>query len=97
MCRLCAQVHCHTYRCDVSAIVDFELNLVDVQNAAVGGIYDEFIFGGRLDNLVMSWCCLASLIGSCEEDGLEEETGVRGIALFDHEEVGSRSAQGEVG
>ena len=79
-------------RCDVSAIVDFELNLVDIHDAVVGGAYDEFIFGGRIDNLVLSWCCLASLIDSCEDKGLDEETGIRGIGLFDHEEVGSRSA-----
>lgn len=63
----------------------------------MGGVYDEFIFGGRLDNLVMSWCCLSALIDSCEGDGLNNETGIRAIALFDHEECGSRSAQGAGG
>ena len=60
----------------------------------MGGVYNEFIFRGRLDNLAMSWCCLAALIDSCRDDSLDNETGIRAIALFDHEEVGSRSAQG---
>jgi aspartyl aminopeptidase len=36
-----------------------------------------------------------ALIDACaSEDALDEETGVRMIALFDHEEIGSASAQG---
>jgi aspartyl aminopeptidase len=35
-----------------------------------------------------------ALIDTCKSEGaLLEETGVRSIALFDHEEVGSDSAQ----
>ena len=79
-------------------IVDFELNVCDVQPAAIGGAKEEFIFAGRLDNLAMSYCSLEALIESCKgEEDLAEETGVRAIALFDHEEVGSDSAQGAGG
>lgn len=79
-------------------ILDFELNVCDVQPGSIGGARSEFIFAGRLDNLAMSYCALEALIESCRgEDALSDETGVRAIALFDHEEVGSDSAQGAGG
>lgn len=79
----------------VDSIVDFELHVCDVQDGVLGGINDEFVFAGRLDNLAMSYVALQSLIDACPDTAsLAEETGVRAIALFDHEEVGSDSAQG---
>jgi len=69
--------------------------LCDVQPGVLGGINSEFVFVGRLDNLCMSYLALQSLADACAGDNaLAEETGVRAIALFDHEEVGSDSAQG---
>jgi aspartyl aminopeptidase len=42
----------------------------------------------------MSFVALQSLLDTCTAEGsLKEETGVRAIALFDHEEVGSDSMQ----
>lgn len=81
--------------CEVDDIVDFELNVIDTQAGVVGGGEDEFIFCGRLDNLCMSYCCLQALVDTCANaEALADETGVRAIALFDNEEVGSDSAQG---
>ncbi|KAK8362112.1 hypothetical protein V6Z12_A03G081900 [Gossypium hirsutum] len=43
----------------------------------------------------MSFCSLKALIDATSSDNdLENESGVRMVALFDHEEVGSNSAEG---
>ena len=75
-------------------IVDFELQLCDVQPGTIGGAAREFVYCGRLDNLASSYCSLEALL---DADGLEQESGIRAVALFDHEEVGSVSAIGAGG
>ncbi|KAI3463633.1 hypothetical protein Pfo_020296 [Paulownia fortunei] len=81
--------------CEPDDICDFELQACDTQKSVIAGALKEFIFSGRLDNLCMSFCSLKALIDSTSsESSLQDETGVRMVALFDHEEVGSDSAQG---
>lgn len=81
--------------CEPGDICDFELQACDTQPSIVAGAMKEFIFSGRLDNLCMSFCSLKALVDATISDSsLEGETGVRMVALFDHEEVGSNSAQG---
>ncbi|XP_051119030.1 probable aspartyl aminopeptidase [Andrographis paniculata] len=81
--------------CEPDEISDLELQLCDTQKSVIGGALNEFIYSGRLDNLCMTFCSLKALIDSTSsETSLHEETGIRMIALFDHEEVGSASAQG---
>ncbi|ODV62304.1 aspartyl aminopeptidase [Ascoidea rubescens DSM 1968] len=78
--------------CEVSAIEDFELILHDTNPSTIGGINDEFIFSGRLDNLTSCFCGSQALVRASKN--IENESGIRLLACFDHEEIGSQSAQG---
>jgi aspartyl aminopeptidase len=79
----------------VEDIIDFELVLYDTQKACLGGLHDEFIFSARLDNLNQTYCATIGLIDSTSKSAaLEDETSMRLIACFDHEEIGSMTAQG---
>ncbi|EFX00349.1 aspartyl aminopeptidase [Grosmannia clavigera kw1407] len=76
-------------------VADFELVLYDTQKSCLGGLHDEFVFSARLDNLGMTYCSLMGLIGSvAAPDSLADEPAIRLISCFDHEEIGSLSAQG---
>lgn len=76
-------------------VLDFEMILFDTQKACLGGLLNEFIFSARLDNLNMSFCATRGLIESVAgKSALDDESSIRLIALFDHEEIGSRTAQG---
>lgn len=77
-----------------SDIIDFELNLFDVQKASLGGVYQEFIHSGRLDNLASCFMATQALIDYVNEDGLENDQDVSMIGLFEHEECGSSTASG---
>jgi aspartyl aminopeptidase len=74
----------------VDEIVDFELNLFDTQPAALGGITKEFLYSARLDNLATVFCAVESLADYNPSDS--EDVSL--VVAFDHEEVGSSSAQG---
>lgn len=79
----------------VPAIVDFELVLYDTQKSVIGGINDELIFSPRLDNLGMTYCSVMGLISSVKDsNALDEDSTIRLTVCFDHEEIGSQSAQG---
>lgn len=77
-------------------IVDFELNLCDSQPAGLVGIHEEFVSSPRLDNLGSSLCALDALIKHSKKDVKthRQHAEIDMIMLFDHEEVGSGSAQG---
>jgi len=76
----------------VEDILDFELNLYDTQPAALGGITKEFLYSARLDNLATVFCATEAICHHAETDVTSSDVSV--MAVFDHEEVGSGSAQG---
>jgi aspartyl aminopeptidase len=75
--------------CEPERVMAFDLCLYDVQPAALAGLREEFIQASRLDNLAS---CHAALHALCAAPPTRPQT--RGIVLYDHEEVGSQSAQG---
>lgn len=76
-------------KCRPADIMGLELSLYDTQPGTVAGAEGEFIFSGRLDNLASCHSALHALTESTKKD-----TATRVIAFYDHEEVGSETAQG---
>jgi aspartyl aminopeptidase len=81
---------------EIDEIVDFELNLYDTQPASLGGITKEFLYSARLDNLATVFCAMESLIDytTAADSIFCDSSDVSLTVVFDHEEVGSISAQG---
>ncbi|KAJ2992945.1 hypothetical protein NUW58_g1998 [Xylaria curta] len=79
---------------DYSQIVNWELELFDLQPATVGGIDKEFIFAGRIDDKLCSWAAFQGLLASDQKEG---DGTIKLVALFDDEEIGSLLRQGARG
>ena len=73
-------------------VLAFDLMTYDVQPSAAVGVRGEFVVAPRLDNLAS---CHAGLVALLEAPGVPPCS--RALVLYDHEEVGSRSAQGAAG
>ncbi|KAH8879644.1 aminopeptidase-like protein [Thozetella sp. PMI_491] len=79
---------------DYNTIVNWELELFDLQPATVGGLDKEFIFAGRIDDKLCSWAAFQALLHASQP----EDSGIiQLVALFDDEEVGSLLRQGARG
>jgi aspartyl aminopeptidase len=72
----------------------FDLMTCDTQPAALAGSRGEFILAPRLDNLVSCHAALSALLAS---GTAPNPAFTRAVVLYDHEEVGSQSAQGAAG
>lgn len=79
-----------TLGCKKEDILSFELTLYPVEQGQSLGLYNEFLGSPRLDNLTSCKACLEGIITACQE----KVRGLQVIALFDNEEVGSRTKQG---
>jgi aspartyl aminopeptidase len=75
-------------------VLAFDLMLYDTQRACVSGAEGEFIQAARLDNLASCHAALAALTTLVEQP---TKGPTCAVVLYDHEEVGSRSAQGAAG
>ena len=73
-------------------LLDFEVQLFDAQPANFGGLNDEWIYSGRLDNL-SSCHAVAEAIAHAEP--LENDVCV--ACFFNNEEVGSETREGAAG
>lgn len=86
---LAAELAGHGVPATAASVVGFDLCAYDTQKAALLGARDEFVVAGRLDNLASCHAATRALCGA-----RTATAATRGIVLYDHEEVGSRSAQG---
>jgi len=77
-------------------IVNWELELFDVQPATVGGLDKEFIFAGRVDDKLCSWAAIQALIDAQSTDTVDSSI-IKAVGLFDNEEIGSLLRQGARG
>ena len=76
---------------DPNEVLAWDAMLHDLTPSTIAGIDGEFINAPRIDNLVSCWAGLQALLGASID---AEPSSV--LCLFDHEEVGSTSAQGAV-
>jgi len=77
-----------------SKVLAFDLMAYDTQLSGVSGPRGEFVHAPRLDNLAS---CHAGISALLEAGSGALPAFTRVVVLYDHEEVGSRSAQGAAG
>ncbi len=73
-------------------VVDFDMQFFDAQAASLGGFSREWIYSGRLDNLLS---CEAILCGIT--DASTDSENFRGAFFFNGEEIGSETRDGAAG
>ncbi len=69
-------------------ILDYELTVYCAEEGSFVGVEDDFISAPRLDNMTSVQACLTAITEGTRENGIDV------IALFDHEEIGSKTKQG---
>lgn len=78
---------------NVENILEWDLQLFDVQKGTRGGLGNEFIFAPRVDDRVCSYAAISSLIESAIAGVLQSDS-FSIVGLFDNEEIGSATRQG---
>ncbi len=74
------------------SILGYDLSLYDVTKAAIAGLNQEFVLCSRLDNLGSCHAAVSALAAITTPSPL-----TRLIALYDHEECGSKTMAGAAG
>lgn len=77
----------------VEDIVQWDLQLFDVQKGVRGGLQKEFVFAPRVDDRVCSYAAISALI-EADALGLVGLDAFSIVGLFDNEEIGSATRQG---
>ena len=80
--------------CKVAAedILDFDLYVYNAEKGCVLGAHDEFVSAPRLDNLTSCFACLQAITSAAPAAEASDRLNL--IALYDNEEIGSRTKQG---
>ena len=76
---------------DYSTILNWELELFDIQHAQLGGLDKDFIFAGRIDDKL---CCYAAQEALLASPDNASPSCVKMVGMFDDEEIGSLLRQG---
>lgn len=69
-------------------LLDYELNLYNMDKPVSAGVDGDMLLSPRIDNISSVQACVSGLIHGQRKDGINV------IALFDNEEVGSKTKQG---
>lgn len=73
---------------DKNDVIDFDLFLHGTEKGCVLGLNQDMIMSSRLDDLSMVYCGLEALLNS------KPSKATKILACFDHEEIGSKTAEG---
>lgn len=76
---------------DYSSILNWELELFDVQPATIGGLKKDLIFAGRIDDKL---CCYAAIEALLATSDSASSGIIKMVGCFDDEEIGSFLRQG---
>lgn len=79
---------CESAHVNKESVSGWSMEVWDPQPAVLGGIEDDFIFSGRLDNLAMCHASIEALLSS------KNSARTRLVSLFNNEEVGSKTLNG---
>ncbi|GEQ70867.1 hypothetical protein JCM33374_g4547 [Metschnikowia sp. JCM 33374] len=80
----------------VEDIVQWDLQLYDIQKGVRGGLDSEFVFAPRVDDRVCSYAAISALL-EADAAGTIGSDEFSLVALFDNEEIGSATRQGAKG